>query len=112
MFIRQMDRTQQLLKSLLQKYLASTNLFSPLEAELTNVDSTHTSYKPLILTAFLKKGLSFDGVLVSNKYTRKGFLPFLGDELNWLTGTSTTKDVSSIKKRINRLPHGTTNRKL
>ena len=30
-------------------------------------------------------------------------LPFLGDALSWLTGTATTKDVHSIKTRINQL---------
>ena len=28
---------------------------------------------------------------------------FLGDALSWLTGTAKTKDVSSIKKRVNQL---------
>ena len=27
-------------------------------------------------------------------------MPFLGDALNWLKGTTTTKDVNSIKKRV------------
>ena len=43
MFIKQMDRTLQLLKSLLQKPLAPTHLLSPLETELTNLDSIHIS---------------------------------------------------------------------
>ena len=30
-------------------------------------------------------------------------LPFLGDVLSWLTGTATTKDVNSIKQRVNQL---------
>ena len=34
---------------------------------------------------------------------RRGLLPFLGDALSWLTGTATTKDVDSIKTRINQL---------
>ena len=29
--------------------------------------------------------------------------PFLGDALSWLTGTATTKDIHSIKTRINQL---------
>ena len=33
----------------------------------------------------------------------RSLLPFLGDTLSWLTGTATTKDVSSIKTRINQL---------
>ena len=30
-------------------------------------------------------------------------MPFLGDALSWVTGTATTKDVNSIKKRVNQL---------
>ena len=105
MFTRQMDRTQQLLNSLLQKPVAPTHLFSTLEAEPNSLDNIHTSYKPLILatTQLLKKESSFDGVFVSNKCTRRSLLPFLGEALSWLTGTATTKNVSSIKTRINQL---------
>ena len=80
MFTRQMDRTQQLLNSFLQKPLAPTHLFSTLEAELNSLNSIHTSYQPLILatTQLLKKEPSFDGVLVSNKHMRRSLLPFLG----------------------------------
>ena len=34
---------------------------------------------------------------------RRSLLPFLEDALSWLRGTDTTKDVSSIKKRVNQL---------
>ena len=30
-------------------------------------------------------------------------MPFLGDALSWFTGTATTKDVNSIKQRVNQL---------
>ena len=50
-FIRQMERTQQLLNSIQQKPLAPTHLISTLQAELTNFDSIYTSYRPLILAA-------------------------------------------------------------
>ena len=105
MFIRQMDRTQLILNSLLQMPLAPTHLFSMLQTECTNLDSIYTSYKPLILAAgqLLMKEPSFDGVLASNKHMRRSLLPFLGDALSWLTGTAMTKDVSSIKKRVNQL---------
>ena len=105
MFIRQMDRTQHLLKSLLQKPLAPTHLFSTPEAELTNLDGIYISFKPLILAAtqLLEKETSFNGVLVSNKCMRRSLLTFLGDALSWLTGRATTKNVSSIKKRVNQL---------
>ena len=79
-----MGRTQQLLNSLLQKPLALTQLFSILEAELNSLDCIHTSYKPILLAAtqLLKKELSFNGILVSNKHTRRSLLPFLGDALS------------------------------
>ena len=104
MFIKQMDRTQQLLNSIQQKPLAPTHLISTLQVELTSLGSIYTSYRPLILAAtqLLKKEPSFDRVSASNMHTRSP-LPFLGDALSWLTGTATTKDVSSIKKRVNQL---------
>ena len=51
MFIKQMGRRQQLLNSLQQKLLAPTYMISTLQMELTNLDSTYTSYKPVILIA-------------------------------------------------------------
>ena len=38
-----------------------------------------------------------------NRCTKRSLLPFLGDAPSWLTGTATTKDVRSIKNRINQL---------
>ena len=105
LFTRQMIRTHQLLTSLLQKPLASTQLLSGLEAEPNNLDSIDTSYQPLIqaATQLLKKEPSFDRIPVSSKCMRRSLLPFLGDALSWLTGTATTKDVNAIKTRINQL---------
>ena len=104
MFIREIDRTQQLLESLLLRPLAPNHLFSTLEAELTNLDAIKTTSKPFIsaTTQLLKKEPSFIGVLVSNK-CRRGLLPFFRDALSWLTGTATTMYVSNIKKRVNQL---------
>ena len=105
LFTRQRIRTRQLLNSLLQKPSALTQLLSALEAELNNLNSIHTSYQPLIqaATQLLRKEPSFDGVPVSSKCMRRSLLPFLGDTLSWLTGTATTKDVNTIKTRINQL---------
>ena len=36
-------------------------------------------------------------------YHKRSLLPFLGDALSWLTVTATTKDIHSIKTRINQL---------
>ena len=46
---------------------------------------------------------SFDGHSNHNNHLRRSLLPFLGDALSWLMGTTTTKDVNSIKKRVNEL---------
>ena len=46
---------------------------------------------------------SLNGALNYNKHTRRSILPFLGDALSWLTGTATTMDINSIKKRVNQL---------
>ena len=64
LFIRQMDRTQLLLSSFLQKPSAPTYLISTLAAKLNSLDSIHMCYTPIILAAtqFLKKKPSFNGV--------------------------------------------------
>ena len=46
---------------------------------------------------------SFDRQSQSHIHCRRSLLPFLGDALRWLVGTATTKDVNSIKTRINQL---------
>ena len=38
-----------------------------------------------------------------SKNNKRSLLPFLGDNLSWLTGTATTKDVRDIRKRANQL---------
>ena len=35
--------------------------------------------------------------------SEEAYYTFLGDALSWLTGTTTTKDINSIKKRVNQL---------
>ena len=96
---------QQLLNSLQQKPLAPTYILSALQAELANLDSIYTSYKPLILTAtqLVRRKPTFDGVSPFNRCTKRSLLPFLGDALSWLTGTATTKDVRSIRNKVNQL---------
>ena len=46
---------------------------------------------------------SFNETLNYNKCNRRSLLPFLGNALSWLTGTATSKDVTSTKKRVNQL---------
>ena len=53
--------------------------------------------------SILKKEPSFNRIPVSSKCMKRSLLPFLGDALSWLTGTATTKDVNTIKTRINHL---------
>ena len=86
------------INSLQQKCLAPIYVLSALQAELENLDSIYTSYKPIILTVtqLLRKE-------PFNKCTKRSLLPILGDALSCLTGTETTKGVRSIKIRVNQL---------
>ena len=100
-----MIRTHQLLPPLLQKSAVPMQLLSGLEAELSDLNSIYTSHQPLIqaATQLLQKEPSSDGIPVPSKCMKKSLLPFLGDALSWLTGTATTKDVNTIKTKINNL---------
>ena len=99
-FNRQFDRTQQLLRSLDQHPSAPTQLLSTLHLELSNIKDIYNSGKTTITSAIK--------LLQSNEpqthiHHRRSLLPFLRDGLSWLTGTATTKDIHSIKTRINQL---------
>ena len=98
-FNRQLARTQQLLCSLDQQPSAPTQLLSTLQVELSNIEDIYNSGKTTIISAIK--------LLQSQPQThihcRRSLLPFLGDALSWLTGTATTKDINSIKTRINQL---------
>ena len=84
---------------------SSSKLLSALQAELVNLDSIYTSYKPLTLkaTQMLRREPTFDGMSTFNRCAKRSLLPFLGDALSWLTRTARTKDVRSIKNRVNQL---------
>ena len=101
MFIKQMARTQQLLDSVQQKPLAPTHMISTLQVELINLDSIHTSYRPLILAAtqLLKNKPSFYGVSTSKRCARRSIVPFLGDALSWLMGNSNKLRMSAVSRR-------------
>ena len=73
--------------------------------ELTNINDIYISYRPIIIPAIslLNMDPSFDGHSSHNNCLKRSLLPFLGDALSWLKGTATTKDVNSIKKRVNQL---------
>ena len=99
LFNRQFDRTQ-LLWFLDQHSSAPTQLLSTLQLELSNIKDIYNSGETTITSAIK--------LLQSNQpqthiCCRRSLLPFLGDALSWLTGTATTKDIHSIKTRINQL---------
>ena len=99
-FNRQLARTQQLLHSLDQQPSAPTQLLSTLQVELSNIEDIYNSRKTTIISAIK--------LLQSNQPQahichRRSLPPFLEDALSWLTGTATTKDIHSIKTRINQL---------
>ena len=71
-----------------------------LQLELSNIKDIYNSGKTTITSAIK--------LLQSNQpqthiHCRRSLLPFLRDALSWLTGTATTKDIHSIKTRINQL---------
>ena len=80
-------------------------LLATLQVELTNINDIYISYKPIIIPTIniLNTDPSFDGHSNHNICIRRSLLPFLGDALNWCIGTATTKDVNTIKKRVNQL---------
>ena len=99
-FNGQLFRTWQLLHSLDQQPSVQTQLLSTLQVELSNIEDIYNSSKTTIISAIK--------LLQSNQPQthichRRSLLPFLGDALSWLTGTATTKDIKSIKTRINQL---------
>ena len=100
LFKRQLTRTQQFLRSLEQHPSASTQLLTTLQLELSNIQDIYTSSETTITSAI--------NLINSNQpqpttRCRRSLLPFLGTALSWLTGTATTKDICSIKTRINQL---------
>ena len=104
-FNRQMDRTHKLLQFLSHQPSTPTQFLATLQVELTNINDSYTSYKPVIIPAInlLNMDPSFDGHSNHINHFRRTLLPFLGNTLSWLIGTATTKDVNNIKKRVNQL---------
>ena len=104
-FNRQLIRTHQLLQFLNQQPSAPTQLISTLQVELSNVDNIYHSCKSTIISAInlINTNPSFDGKSQQNNHCKRSLLSFLGDALRWLTGTATTKDINSIKTRVNQL---------
>ena len=68
--------------------------------ELSNIQDIY-KYSETTITSAMK--LLNSNQLQTRARCRRSLLPFLGDALSWLTGTATTKDIHSIKMRINQL---------
>ena len=104
-FNRQHIRTYQLLQFLSQQPSELTQCLSTLQVELTNIEDIYNSCKPTIISAInlLSTNPSFNSQPQSHTCHRRSLLPFLGDAIRWLIGIATTKDVNSIKTRINQL---------
>ena len=104
-FNRQLVRTCQLLQFLSQQPSAPTQLISTLQVELSNIDDIYNSCKPTIMSAInlLNTNPLFNGKSQPNTCHKRSLSPFLGDALRWLMGTAATKDVNSIKTRVNQL---------
>ena len=104
-FNRQMDKTCQLLQFLSHQPSASTQLLPTLQVELTNIIDIYISYRPIIIPAInlLNMDPSFDGHSSHSNCLKRSLLPFLGNALSWPMGTTTTKDVNSVKNRVNQL---------
>ena len=100
LFSRQLARTQQFLRSLGQHPSAPTQLLTTLQLELSNIQDIYKSSKATITSAI---NLLNSNQQQTKTWCRRSLLPFLGAALSWLMGTATTKDIHSIKTRINQL---------
>ena len=100
LFKRQLTRTQQFLRSLEQHPSASTQLLTTLQLELSNIQDIYESSETTITSAINLLNANQAQTITQCK---RSLLPFLGTALIWLTGTATTKDICSIKSRINQL---------
>ena len=89
-----MDKPHQLLLFLSHCPAAPTHLLFPLQVELDTIISAIN---------LLNTDPSFDGHMDSKTHHKRSLLSFLGDALQWLTGTATTKDINSIKAHVNQL---------
>ena len=100
LFNRQLTSTQQFLRSLDQHPSAPMQLLTTLQLELSNIQDIYQSRKTTITSAI---NLLNSNQLQTSIQRKRSLLPFLGTTLSWLTGTATTKDIHSIKTRINQL---------
>ena len=71
-----------------------------LQLELFNIQDIYKSSETTITSAINLLNADQPQTITQCK---RSLLPFLGTALSWLTGTATTKDICSIKSRINQL---------
>ena len=106
MFNHQKALADDLLMKLQFQPFASNTVLNALLGEFTNLDSIYQLYKLTIQMAIqlhwtqpvLDRLSSADHSL-----PKRSLLPFLGDALQWLTGTATLRDMTEIKWQINLL---------
>ena len=78
----------------------STNTATYYTPARSNIQDIYISSKTTITSAI---NLLNSNELQTGTHHRRSLLPFLGDALSLLTGTATTRDIHSIKTRINQL---------
>ena len=100
LFKRQLTRTQQFLRSLDQHPSAPPPLLTTLHLELSNIQDIYKSSETTITSTI---NLLNSNQLQTITQHKRSLLPFLETALSWLTGRATTKDICSIKSRINQL---------
>ena len=100
LFKRQLTRTQQFLASLEQHPSASTQLLTTLQLEFSNIQDIYKSSENAIISAVHLLNSNQPQTITRCK---RSLLPYLGTALSWLMGMTTTKDIHSLKARINQL---------
>ena len=100
LFKRQLTRTQQFLRSLEQHPSASTQLLTTLQLELSNIQDIYKSSRTTITSTINLLNSNQPPTITQHK---RRLVPFLGTALSWPSRTATTKDICSIKTRINQL---------
>ena len=83
-----------------QHPFAPAQLLTTLQLELSNIQDIYKSSETTIASAI---HLLNSNQLQTCAWCERSLLPFLGDALSWLTGTTTTRDIHSIKTQINQL---------
>ena len=103
MFNNKKALAHELLKLQCQPF-TSNIIFNALLGEFSNINSIYQSYKSTIQMA--KQLLQTEPVLdklwpTDSSWPKRSLLSFMGDVLQWLTETATTKDTTEINWQIN-----------